>query len=307
MGERPRQEADWDTTSVTDAVQIPLATRRDRAHLIVLAGENLGQMFRVDQSETIIGRAPDGHIRVQDGSVSRRHSRIIQVGGEVWIEDMGSSNGTYVNEGRIVKQLLRDGDKIQMGSTTILKFTYADELEEAFRQRMYDAALYDALTKAFNKRHFLDRLPIEISHAKRHRTPLSLLMIDADHFKQVNDRYGHVAGDHVLTTLAQIVRGTLRAEDLFARYGGEEFCVLCRDTPLVSASGLAERLRAKVETFSVEHHAQRIPVTISIGVASWLDQPDGAMKLISDADAALYDAKRSGRNRVVASATHAGL
>jgi pSer/pThr/pTyr-binding forkhead associated (FHA) protein len=128
MAERPRQEADWDTTSVTEAVQIPLATRRDRAHLIVLAGENLGQMFRVDQSETIIGRAPDGHIRVQDGSVSRRHSRIIQVGGEVWIEDLGSSNGTYVNEGRIVRQLLRDGDKIQMGSTTILKFTYADEL-----------------------------------------------------------------------------------------------------------------------------------------------------------------------------------
>jgi two-component system cell cycle response regulator len=171
---------------------------------------------------------------------------------------------------------------------------------------MYDAALYDALTKAFNKRHFLDRLPIEISHAKRHRTPLSLLMIDADHFKQVNDRYGHVAGDHVLTTLARIVRGTLRAEDLFARYGGEEFCVLCRDTPLANASGLAERLRAKVETFLVEHEAQRIPVTISIGVASWLDQPDGAMKLISDADEALYEAKRSGRNRVVARAARPG-
>jgi len=190
----------------------------------------------------------------------------------------------------------------RIGSTTILKFTYADELEENFQQKMYDAALYDGLTRACNKRHFLDRLPVEISYAKRRLTPLSLLMLDVDHFKQVNDQYGHPAGDQVLATIAQIVRGTIRAEDLFARYGGEEFAVLCRDTALSKAMRLGERLRAKVETHVFQHHAQRIPVTISLGVAALREGTDPATQIIADADAALYEAKRGGRNRVMAHA-----
>src|SRR5581483_5567723 len=221
-------ERDEDRTAIGDLTAIKVGNRRDRAHLIVLAGGSLGQMFRVEKTETVIGRAADAGIRLEDDGVSRRHARIVQRAGEVWIEDLESANGTYVNEDRVNRQLLRDGDKIQMGSTTILKFTYGDELEEAFQQKMYDAALHDGLTGAFNKRHFLDRLPTEIAYARRHKTPLTLLMFDVDHFKQVNDKYGHVAGDYVLQTIASIVTGTLRAEDIFARYGGEEFAVLCR-------------------------------------------------------------------------------
>jgi two-component system cell cycle response regulator len=298
-------DPDDDRTAIGN-VKIPVSTRRDRAHLIVLAGESLGQMYRVDRSETVIGRASDADIRVQDDGVSRRHSKIVQSGSDVWIEDLGSANGTYIDDSRVERRLLRDGDKIRMGSTTILKFTYADELEENFQQKMYDAALHDGLTKAYNKRHFLDRLLVEISYAKRRVTPLSVLMLDVDNFKQVNDRHGHVAGDHVLATIAQIVRGTLRAEDLFARYGGEEFSVLCRDTALGKATMLAERLRAKVETFAFEHNGKKIPVTVSIGVAVWKEKADTPMadtpmQVIADADTALYEAKRGGRNRVVAS------
>jgi two-component system, cell cycle response regulator len=303
----PRQpedeERDEDRTAIGDLTAIKVANRRDRAHLIVLAGGSLGQMFRVDKSETVIGRAADTSIRLEDDGVSRRHARVVQEGSEVWIEDLDSANGTFVNEDRIVRRQLHDGDKIQMGSTTILKFTYGDELEESFQQKMYDAALHDGLTGAFNKRHFLDRVPAEIAYARRHRTPLTLLMFDVDHFKQVNDRYGHIAGDYVLAQIAQIVTGTLRAEDLFARYGGEEFAVLCRGVPIEKASVLAERIRAKVETFLFEHHGHRIPVTVSIGVALFVDHAEAVTQLVADADAALYAAKRAGRNCVVAATT----
>ncbi|MGH7271377.1 MAG: GGDEF domain-containing protein, partial [Polyangiaceae bacterium] len=147
--------------------------------------------------------------------------------------------------------------------------------------------------------YFLDRLPTEVAYALRHRADLSLLMIDVDHFKNVNDQYGHLAGDYVLSTLAQLSASTLRAEDLFARYGGEEFSVLCRGVSLESASILARRLCGLIAGSVFEYQGQRIPVTISIGVARCSDQPDCATRLIADADAALYEAKRTGRNRVV--------
>jgi two-component system, cell cycle response regulator len=284
-----------------DVALLKVKSRRDRPHLIVLSGENLGRMFRLEQPETVLGRSAGANIRLQDDGVSRKHVKITQAGGEVWVEDLESANGTFINGQRIERRELRDGDKIQMGSTTILKFTYSDRLEEDFQQKMVDAALHDGLTKAYNKRYFLDRLPTEVAFARRHGAPLSLLMIDVDHFKQVNDRWGHPAGDHVLATLAHAVAGALRTEDLFARYGGEEFSILCRGVTLENASILAQRLRALVESSVFEFQGQRIPITVSIGIASSSNEPDAATRLIAAADAALYDAKRNGRNRVVAS------
>jgi two-component system cell cycle response regulator len=195
--------------------------------------------------------------------------------------------------------LLRDGDKVEIGATTILKFTYSDELEEAFHNRMYEAALRDGLTLAYNKRHFLERMSAELAYARRHRTPLTLLMLDIDHFKSVNDGHGHPAGDYVLATLARLVMTALRAEDVFARYGGEEFAVLCRGVTLDQAALLAERLRSTIEAAVFEYQRRRIPITTSIGVASLRDPAGDATRLIADADGALYEAKRSGRNRVV--------
>jgi two-component system cell cycle response regulator len=120
MPSRPRNDDKGDETVVGKIAALTLNTRRDRAHLIVLAGESLGQMFRVDGSETVIGRAADAAIRLQDDGVSRRHARIVQTGGELHIEDLRSANGTLVNGHPIQSAVLRDGDKIQMGSTTIL-------------------------------------------------------------------------------------------------------------------------------------------------------------------------------------------
>src|SRR5580704_5826208 len=293
------------TVGRVDSALLRAQSRRDRAHLIVLAGNSLGRMFRLDQPETFIGRATDATIRIEDDGVSRRHAKIVQQDGEVWVEDMKSANGTLVNGQRVASgMVLQDGDKIQMGSTTILKFTYSDRLEENFQQKMIDAALHDGLTGAYNKRYLLERLPTEVAYAMRHKTPLSLLMVDVDHFKAINDKHGHPGGDYVLTTLAQIVFGALRTEDLFARYGGEEFAVLCRNVKIENASVLGNRLRSLVESCEFSYRKEKVHVTVSVGIASCAFQNDeDPVHLIAAADAALYEAKRAGRNRVIAASS----
>jgi two-component system, cell cycle response regulator len=305
MSQKP--EDDMEATKVSSLVDLQqeLLSRspRNRAYLIVLAGSNVGEMYRVEEGETFIGRGQNATIRLNDDGISRRHARLVQQSGAVMIEDLKSSNGTLINGTAIVDpqlHALHDGDKIRLGATTILKFTYNDHLDESFQQQMYDAALRDGLTKAYNRKYFLDRLETEIAYARRHNAALSLLMFDVDHFKRVNDTYGHLAGDYVLTKLAKIAHATVRTEDVFARYGGEEFAVICRGVPLPSAGILGERLRQTVETSAFEHEAVRMPVTISIGVAAYPDLPiENANQLIAGADEALYEAKRGGRNRVL--------
>jgi diguanylate cyclase (GGDEF)-like protein len=297
-------DEDRDRTTIASRADLGAHFRRDRPYFIVLTGKSVGEMFRIQASGAVIGRASDVDLRLKDDGVSRRHARIVVTDGLVCVEDLGSANGTLVNGERVERAELRDGDKIQVGATTILKFTYTDELEESFRRRMHDAAIYDALTKACNKQHFLHRLDEEVSYAKRHGAPLSLLMLDIDHFKRINDTYGHPIGDRVLATLGEVIRAAMRTEDLFARYGGEEFAVLCRSTGADTALALAERLRVTVEVAPFECDGRRIPITVSVGIASWFDQPDSSKQLIIDADQALYKAKRAGRNRVVVRAAN---
>ena len=274
--------------------------QRDKAYLIVLAGSNVGEMYRIEGTETVIGRATGATIRLNDDGISRRHARVVQTAAGVMIEDLHSANGTLVNGEPVGHHPLHDGDKIRLGSTTILKFTYHDHLDESFQQQMYDAALRDGLTKAFNKKYFLDRLDTEIAYARRHAAVLSLLILDVDHFKKINDAHGHLAGDYVLTKLARLAQGTVRTEDVFARYGGEEFAIICRAVSLANAGTLGERIRVLIETTTFEFDHHRIPVTVSVGVAAHPDLPvETPAQLIAAADEALYEAKRSGRNRVL--------
>jgi diguanylate cyclase (GGDEF)-like protein len=305
MSQKP--EDDMEATKVSSLVDLQqeMLSRspRNRAYLIVLAGSNVGEMYRVEEGETFIGRGQNATIRLNDDGISRRHARLVQETGTVMIEDLKSSNGTTVNGVAVSGQELyplHDGDKICLGSTTILKFTYNDHLDENFQRQMYDAALRDALTKAYNRKYFLDRLETEIAYARRHQASLSLLMFDVDHFKRINDTCGHLAGDYVLTKLAKIAHSTVRTEDVFARYGGEEFAVMCRGVSLPNAGILGERLRLTVEVSPFEHEGVRIPVTISVGVAAYPELPiENATQLIAAADEALYEAKRGGRNRVL--------
>ncbi len=295
---------DWDDdTKIASKEEIakqPISKDRDRAYLIVLAGASVGEMYKIAKEQTIIGRGNQADIHVVDDGISRRHAEIVHVGDKILVRDLGSTNGTFCNGDRVTEQSLKDGDKIQVGSTTILKFTFHDSLDETFQRQMYESALRDGLTKIFNKKYFLDRLESEFAYAVRHKTPLSLVMFDIDFFKKINDSHGHLAGDYALATLSNVVAGTIRQEDVFARYGGEEFAVICRGVDLPGAAAFGERIRRLVAAQLFLYQEIELKITVSVGVAAVTDVGMREhSELIAAADEALYSAKRAGRNQVV--------
>ena len=288
-----------DTTAIRKAVE---SQKTQRAYLIVLSGADVGHMYQLDEQEVVLGRANDASLRIHDAGISRKHARLRRgEGSTIYIEDLGSANGTYLNGQRVAhSHPLSDGDKITLGSTTILKFTYHDQLDESFQRSMFEAALRDSLTGAFNKKYFSDQLLKEFSYAKRHHTPLGLILFDVDHFKRVNDTYGHLAGDHVLVELSRLTQASVRSEDIFARYGGEEFAVICRGESMQSAASLGDRIRRRVEQTSFVYQGVQMPITISVGVSGLPEIPVNLTEeLIGAADTALYSAKHHGRNRVM--------
>jgi two-component system cell cycle response regulator len=297
--------AEWDDeTSVTMQADLALPTRserRDRAYLIVLAGNSVGQMFKIPGGEAVIGRGRTAEVRLFDEGVSREHARIRTDGIRLYVEDLGSRNGTFCNGKKVDAPVpLGDGDKIQVGRTTILKFTYHDALDESFHEQMYESALRDALTKAYNKRYFADRLDGEFRFARRHDTSMALLMLDIDHFKKINDTYGHPAGDAVLVAVADALTRSVRNEDVVARYGGEEFAIILRSINVEGGRILGERLRRMIELMQVDvGGAHPLKVTVSVGIAAFPESNvQNGVELVEAADTALYRAKNGGRNRI---------
>jgi diguanylate cyclase (GGDEF)-like protein len=293
----------------TDASPTPAPLDQERrAYLIIIGGPQAGQMYRIEpHQELMVGRTYTKGVDVGllDDGVSRRHARIWRRDDRVWIQDLGSRNGTFVTGERTTERELVSGDKIQLGAVTVLRFSFASLLEETYERRMLEAALRDPLTGLYNRRHFEERLHAEVSAARRHGRPLTMMVIDIDHFKQVNDRYGHVAGDEVLKLVARALEHSIRTEDIVARYGGEEFVLLARETTMVGARNVAERLRRLIEAAHCTWEERskstqiHIGVTVSVGVAQ-LDAEDDARAFFDVADHALYLAKQQGRNRVVA-------
>ena len=280
--------------SVTPA---PRAGGGPSAYLVVISGPSFGEMYKLKGERSTLGRGERTDIRVLDDGVSREHAAIERENGKMVLVDLGSTNGTFCNGGRVTRHDLTDGDKISIGATTILRFTYQDQVDEQYQKKLFESALRDGLTSTFNRRYFIDRLHTEIRFAVRHEKSLALLFVDIDHFKKINDTHGHLAGDAVLAAVARVMTETIRAEDVLARYGGEEFAVICREIDAEGARILGERLRAAVEEERFEHDGKVIPVTISVGAAVE-SKVDDAQAFIAAADAAMYEAKRGGRNRV---------
>lgn len=276
------------------------ASSEVNAYLIVLSGRSVGKMFKVPVGQVNLGRSLEADVRLEDEGVSRNHASMVRRDdGTVMLHDRGSTNGTYVNGTRVSQMELSDGDRIQVGSVTILKFSYQDSLEEQFQQQLYESATRDPLTQAYNKRFFSEQMEKDFRHASRHGLGLSLVIMDVDHFKNINDTHGHPAGDHVLQRLAAAVMGSLRAEDAFCRMGGEEFGIIMRDCHGPEAMVLADRLRQLIEATRFVYSGKEIPVTMSLGVAAFdASQHNSGAELIEDSDRYLYEAKRSGRNRV---------
>jgi diguanylate cyclase (GGDEF)-like protein len=296
------EEEATDATAVASRAVVSTArtqvTERHRPWLVVVqGGDILGRMYALDRRITM-GRSPSSDVRIDEGGVSRNHAVIELTPGEhPQIADLGSRNGTFVNGARVTRETLRDGDKIQIGGATILKFSYQDELDEALQRNLYESATSDPLTRVANKRSFTAALGREAAFAVRHRRPLSLVALDVDHFKRINDAHGHLGGDDVLRRLAEIISSAIGADDLFARVGGEEFAILLREDH-ARAIEVAEGVRRLIEQATFEHRAARIEVTISLGVATLSMGGSDPSTLVEAADRALYEAKRTGRNRV---------
>jgi diguanylate cyclase (GGDEF)-like protein len=278
----------------------PVATTGD-AVLVVLhpPGPNMGRRFTLAKDEQFLGRLSGLDVEIDAEGISRRHARIGRDAGGWYIEDLGSTNGTQVNDVPISRKALADGDLLRCGNT-VCKFLASDSIEASYHVEVYRMSITDGMTGVHNKRYLLELLERDLATAARQQTQLSLLMIDIDHFKKINDTYGHLAGDQALKELCRRLQPRLRSTDALARYGGEEFAVVLPATPRESALQVAEILRALVEAEPFTHEQIRIPATISLGLATTDPAiPTTVTALIKQADDNLYEAKRSGRNRVV--------
>jgi diguanylate cyclase (GGDEF)-like protein len=276
---------------------LAITPENEVAQLVVIFGADLGKRIEIGKQAIEIGRAPTCEIPIDHESVSRRHARVLRKGDAYWVEDLGSTNGTFVNDERVAALDLAQGDQLKIGRT-IFKFLTGSNVEASYHEEIYRLMTFDGLTGIHNKRYFHEALDRECSRARRYGRQFSLIMFDVDHFKQKNDTFGHVAGDRILRELAGVVKGRLRSEDVVARVGGEEFAVLTPEVGMLGAKEAAEKVRRTVESTQFRFEGRAIPTTVSIGVATWMGQEDRPDAIYGRADAALYAAKKGGRNRV---------
>ena len=276
---------------------------KKHAALIVLKGEEIGRDFRLRKNRMVIGRDVAADVRLPDDGASREHACIEHRSSPTGdatsfvVTDLGSTNRTYVNSEPVDSTELRDGDKIQIGET-ILKFVVLDSIEASFHSEIRDRISYDQLTGLLTKESLYLAAERELERCNRYGYPLSVLMMDLDRFKSVNDTHGHLMGSHVLAEVGVIIRGQVRGEDVSARYGGEEFVTYLAETDTAGGELVAERIRRAIESHAFALDDVSIGVTISIGVATAPRDGTSLKELVGAADKALYRAKESGRNRV---------
>lgn len=277
-----------------------LGTRARAACLVEIHGPNLGRTHSLGNRRATIGRAPDNAVVLDFDSVSRRHCTVRPQRTGLFLTDEGSTNGTFVNERRLTaERALRSGDLVRVGSA-VLKFLSDDAtsgLEAQYHDTLYRLTITDGLTQVFNRRYLIDFIEREMARCSRHRRPLSLALLDIDHFKAINDTYGHLAGDFVLRELAMLLRLRIRREECLARYGGEEFCIVLPEAARDDALARADELRKTATGYDFIFDGVPIPVTFSVGVAE-VGGELNALEILKRADARLYEAKRAGRNRV---------
>jgi diguanylate cyclase (GGDEF)-like protein len=306
----PSSDSSWTTGEIaadrtTDPVitVVPSTGSKDRATLTIIAGVNAGQVFALDGTDHVIGRGTDADVWVEDGGVSRRHARVsCRSDGRYFVEDLGSTNGSFIADQRIDVCELRPGERLQLGPNVILRFAITDDAEDELQRRLYESSTRDGLTRVYNRKYFAERLTAEVAYSRRHKVKLSVLLLDLDDFKRTNDTYGHLGGDMVLRLVSAQMQRLIRVEDLLARYGGEEFVILARSTGKTEAIRLGERIRESISKLEIPIDDRSIRVTLSMGIAALPDVADegGPNDLIALADARLYKAKADGKNRICA-------
>jgi two-component system cell cycle response regulator len=297
MGD-PEKTTNPSHTLIVAKQNMPQRADSREACLIVIYGEDLGRRVILSTEPLVIGRSSKCDVQIDQENVSRNHTRIGFEPHQYTVRDLGSTNGTYVNDELVEEEkTLRDGDLIKIGRT-IFKFIYGNNIEAQYHEEIYRLMTVDGLTDVHNKRYFQEILEKETSRARRYERTFSILMFDIDHFKQINDVHGHLAGDAVLRQLGALVRGRVRRDDIVCRIGGEEFSILLPEVKLDGAVELAKKLRELVERTTFRFESTNLRLTISIGAAQWSNALQSYDDLVKIADNHLYEAKRTGRNRV---------
>jgi len=296
----PNTTIDDDRTVVCSRAEI-LQLKRTYASLVILQGNDMGKHFTIRRKDLVIGRTSMADIMVKDKRISRSHAKIEVVflpdkGNRYRLVDLDSTNHVYVNGKQICEHLLENGDKIQVGDS-ILKFELQDLVDTKFHADIQRKIEYDALTALLTYESFKAALGWELANAGKKRS-LSLLMMDLDDFKKVNDTYGHLTGSFILQEIGRIIRESIRQFDVAARYGGEEFTVYLPDTNRRKSHRLAERLRKMIAESTFEYDNNKVNITISIGISGFPQNGTSIEELVGTADSMLYKAKRDGKNRV---------
>jgi two-component system cell cycle response regulator len=297
---------DTNATVVIKDIKAALAAAESEAKeksacLIIMGGDLNGMIFDLKEGVTTIGRNAENNIALDFQGVSRNHFSITlnSKTNQVILKDLGSSNGTFLNNQKVeTATFLRRADIIKIGNIA-LKFLPTGDPERLTYDKLAQEAHTDGLTRCYNKMYFNNAIEVEVKKTKLSNQSLSLVIFDLDHFKKVNDNYGHDAGDFVLKEMAQLIRDNgIRNGDIFARYGGEEFVILLPNTNLKQAFEISERLRQLIETHNFLYDNKRLPVTASIGVADHRTGVNNGTDLFKRADAAVYKSKQGGRNQV---------
>ena len=267
------------------------------ACLVILQGQRLGQRIDVGDTPLIIGRAPECELQIVERSISRLHTRIWREASGYRVKDLDSTNKTLLNDQPIVEAELKDGDHLTIGNC-VLKFMERSSVEARYHEEIYQLATMDPLTGMYNRRHFLELFERELARTTSHHRPLALLIIDLDHFKLINDRHGHPAGDVVLRQVAGALDDLMHDDFIMARIGGEEFAVVLPEHDMRQAAQFAQGLCDAIGALKLQEQAGARHVTISIGVALWNENMAGSSDFLRAADTELYRAKQAGRNRI---------
>lgn len=308
------KKPDGDITRVinpaTDTLKIDLElAKATDPVLILIRGSPQGKKYSLKGAKKfVIGRDKIADIQLDDANVSRQHSQLTFEDDKIYIEDLGSRNGTFLNDEIIgsSKIELAKEDMIKLGST-ILKYLPAGQLETLYHINLTNAASMDKLTGLYNRKYISEVLEVEFKRAKALHSNISVVLFDIDNFKKINDTYGHDGGDYVLTALgAQVKASGLRERDLAGRYGGEEFIVVLTNSTSQQAADVAERIRKRIEQYEFLYDGKKIAVTVSLGVASIQKEFHLGADIYKEADKALYESKRSGKNKVTVSPGSSG-
>lgn len=291
------------------------AAHERRPALVFMRGEQLAAPIPLERDEVTLGRALEADVRVNDARASRLHARITterdaETGVATYrVADLGSTNGTLLNGEPVTGSIIRDGDKLTIGEH-LIRFELLDDIDREFQRQIHRLLAHDELTGLLTSKSFFTELRRESARAEADARQFCVLMMDLDHFKLVNDTYGHLIGSQTLEDIGQLITHALRAGDVAARFGGEEFAAFLLDADCAQALVAADRVRRAVEShdFAATRRGANnssdgdstFRITISIGVAAFPEDARDPIELVELADTALYHAKHQGRNRVSA-------